>query len=59
MNKRNSALLDLTTLALLALTALTPSRAHADGGTVDTMSLTDEPGNWFRSQITGTPVTVI
>jgi plastocyanin len=59
MNKRNSALLNLTTLALLALTALSPSRAHADGGAVDTMSLTDEPGNWFRSQITGTPVTVI
>ena len=59
MNKRNSALLNLTTLTLLALTAITPSRVHADGGAVDTMSLTDEPGNWFRSQITGTPVTVI
>ena len=59
MNKLNSALLNLTTLTLLALTAITPSRVHADGGAVDTMSLTDEPGNWFRSQITGTPVTVI
>jgi plastocyanin len=57
MNKRNSAMLNLTTLTLLALTAVTPSTVHADA--VDTMSLTDEPGNWFRSQITGTPVTVI
>src|SRR5215510_2627881 len=59
MNKRNSASLKLTTLTLLALTALIPSRVHADGGAVDTMSLTDEPGNCFRSQITGTPFTVI
>ena len=54
MNELNSALLNLTTLALLALTALTPRTVHADGGAVDTMNLTDEPGNWFRSQITGT-----
>jgi YVTN family beta-propeller protein len=57
MNKPHSALLTLTTLTLLALAAVTPSTVHADA--VDTMSLTDEPGNWFRSQITGTPVTVI
>jgi YVTN family beta-propeller protein len=44
---------------LLALTAVTPGSARADGGAVDTMSLTDEPGKWFRSQITGTPVTII
>ena len=25
----------------------------------DTMFLTDEPGNWFRSETTGTPVTVV
>src|SRR5437762_11759672 len=59
MNKLNSALLNLTTLALLALTAFPPGRVHADGGAVDTMNLTDEPGNWFKSQIKGTPVTVI
>src|SRR5215471_8495283 len=59
MNKRISASLKLTTLTLLALTAVIPSRVHADGGAVDTMSLTDEPGNWFRSQITGTPFTAI
>ena len=58
MNKPNSVLLNVTALTLLALTFLTPSRVHADGA-VDTMSLTDEPGNWFRSQITGTPVTII
>src|SRR4029450_12112628 len=43
MNKRNSALLNLTALALLALTAVTPSKVRADGGAVDTMTL-------FRSQ---------
>ena len=59
MNELNSALLNLTRLALLALMTLAPGMVHADGGAVDTMSLTDEPGNWFRSQITGTPVTVI
>jgi YVTN family beta-propeller protein len=58
MNKPHSALLTLATLTLLALISVTPSRVYADGA-VDTMSLTDEPGNWFRSQITGTPVTVI
>jgi YVTN family beta-propeller protein len=59
MTKLNSALLNLTTLALLALTTLTPRTVHADGGAVDTMNLTDEPGNWFRSEATGTPFTAI
>jgi YVTN family beta-propeller protein len=58
MNKPHSALLTLTTLTLLALTAVTPSTVRADGA-VDTMSLTDEPGNWFRSQLSGTPVSII
>jgi YVTN family beta-propeller protein len=31
----------------------------ASGGAADVMSLTDEPGNWFKSQITGTPFTAI
>ena len=35
------------------------SAVYADGGAVDTMTLTDEPGNWFKSQITGTPFTAI
>jgi DNA-binding beta-propeller fold protein YncE/plastocyanin len=60
MNKLNLSLLNwATTLALLALTAVTLSRVHASGGSVDTMSLTDEPGNWFKSELTGTPFTVI
>ena len=59
MNELNSALLNLTRLALLALMTLTPGIVHADGGAVDTMNLTDEPGNWFRSEITGTPFTAI
>src|SRR4030095_3081241 len=57
MNKLNYELLNLVTLALLALTTLTPRMVHADGGTVDTMNLTDEQGNWFRSETTGTPFT--
>jgi DNA-binding beta-propeller fold protein YncE len=46
-------------LALLAPTAVTPGKVHASGGSVDTMNLTDEPGNWFKSELTGTPFTVI
>ena len=59
MNRLNLSLLNLTTLALLALTAVTPRRVHADGDAVDTMNLTDEPGNWFKSEITGTPFTAV
>jgi len=46
-------------LSLLVLLTATPPIAHADGGSVDTMFLTDEPGNWFKSQRTGTPFTAI
>jgi len=60
MNKLNLLLLNcVATFALLAVTAITPSTAHADGGSADTMFLTDEPGNWFKSQTTGTPFTAI
>jgi DNA-binding beta-propeller fold protein YncE len=60
MNKLKLSLLNcITTLALFALTALTPGRVHASGGAVDTMNLTDEPSNWFKSELTGTPFTVI
>ena len=59
MNKPKLFLSNLTTLALLALTAVVPGSVHADGGAVDTMSLTDEPGNWFKSTVTGTPFTAI
>jgi DNA-binding beta-propeller fold protein YncE len=60
MNKLNLSLLNcVTTLSLLALIVGTPSGVHATGGSVDTMSLTDEPGNWFKSELTGTPFTVI
>lgn len=41
-------------LAMAAGTAL-GQRAGAD----DVMHLTDEPGNWFRSETTGTPVSVV
>src|SRR5215216_8028813 len=59
MNKRNSVLLSLTTLTLLTLAAVIPTSVYGDGGAVDTMNLTDEPGNWFRSAATGTPFTAI
>ena len=59
MIKLKLSLLNSTTLALLVLSAVVPSSVHADGGAVDTMSLTDEPGNWFKSAVTGTPFTAI
>lgn len=59
MKKINSSLLTrLGLLALLTLLAAAPRAANADGA-VDTMNLTDEPGNWFKSEITGTPFTAI
>jgi DNA-binding beta-propeller fold protein YncE/plastocyanin len=60
VNKLSLSLLNcVTTVALLALIALIPSRVQASGGAVDTMSLSDEPGNWFKSELTGSPFTVI
>src|SRR5215471_6765655 len=60
MNKLNLFLLNYVTIvALLGPTALTPDNVNASGGSVDTMNLTDEPGNWFKSELTGTPFTVI
>jgi hypothetical protein len=45
-------------LGVIALiTLFVPSSARGDAS--DTMNLTDEPGNWFKSQITGTPFTAI
>jgi YVTN family beta-propeller protein len=45
-------------LGLAALvTVFAPSYARGDA--VDTLNLTDEPGNWFKSQLTGTPFTAI
>lgn len=49
----------LASLALLLLLAANPQSASADGGSVDTYNLTDEPGNWFKSANTGTPFTTI
>jgi plastocyanin len=46
-------------LSLLLVLIAAPPTANADGGSVDTMFLTDEPGNWFKSQTTGTPFTAI
>lgn len=44
-------------LATLVIGAVFTGRARGDA--VDTMYLTDEPGNWFRSEQTGTPLSVI
>ncbi len=46
----------LSALALLAAASLAPA-TRADSA--DTLHLTDEPGNWFRSDATGTPVSVV
>ena len=59
MNKRNLSLSCASALVLLAVTALAPTKMDASGGAIDTMSLSDEPGNWFKSEVTGTPFTVI
>lgn len=51
----------LPALGLLAVLSA-PAGAQSgsrSGGTADTMWLTDEPGNWFRSDATGTPFTTV
>lgn len=42
-------------VSVAGLVAPTPAGAAA----ADTFFLTDDPGNWFQSEITGTPVTVL
>jgi DNA-binding beta-propeller fold protein YncE len=54
MNLLSTSLRSLAILTL-AWAILQPAR----GDTADTMNLTDEPGNWFKSQLTGTPFTVV
>lgn len=57
--------LALVGILLTALIGGKARAAHADDGDSagllmrDTVQLSDEPGNWFRSEATGTPVTVI
>ncbi|TAH39629.1 MAG: hypothetical protein EYC70_02240 [Planctomycetota bacterium] len=43
---------------LLFLAAGLPAQSRG-GGSGDTMFLSDEPGNWFRSETTGTPFTTV
>ncbi|HZW09855.1 MAG TPA: GC-type dockerin domain-anchored protein [Phycisphaerales bacterium] len=45
--------------ALAALSLLLVAGSAAARDDADTMHLTDEPGNWFRSENTGGPVTII
>jgi DNA-binding beta-propeller fold protein YncE/plastocyanin len=42
-----------------ALLGTAPITAPAVADAADTMHLTDEPGNWFRSDATGTPLAVV
>src|SRR5262245_35451743 len=48
----------LVGLALVPLWGALSTATHADGS-ADTMRLTDEPGNWFRSDATATSVSII
>ena len=47
------------TVGLLILGVPPLGVSALSGGSADTMHLTDEPGNWFRSEATGGPVTVV
>ncbi len=46
-------------LALLPCLAASVTPQERSGGSRDELHLSDEPGNWFRSQATGTPVTTV
>ncbi len=46
-------------VSVAALVALGAAARPSAAQTADTMHLTDEPGNWFRSEATGTPLAVI
>jgi plastocyanin len=43
----------------LALAVVMTAAPAALGDAADTMHLTDEPGNWFRSDATGSPLSVV
>jgi len=49
----------LTLLTLMAVLAMLVSALPAAADTADTFVLTDEPGNWFQAESTGTPVTFL
>ena len=58
MNKIHSTFsICLGLLVMFVLCAATPQTMRADS--VDTFNLTDEPGNWYRSDATGTPFTAV
>src|SRR5688500_17176222 len=46
-------------VAVGVLLGLVPGVAVAQGLARDTMQLTDAPGNWFRSEASGTPVSTV
>ena len=47
------------TIAAVSLLCLLAGAGGAMADPADTMHLTDEPGNWFRSEQTGTPLAVV
>lgn len=47
------------TLVIALVTAVLLLAGAARAESADVMHLTDEPGNWFRSDATGSPVTII
>ncbi len=53
------AMIILTSFVLLAGLVLPGVNGTASASSSDIMQLTDEPGNWFKSEATGTPVTFI
>jgi YVTN family beta-propeller protein len=46
-------------VAVLMLLAAAPGAASAQAPSRDEMQLTDTPGNWFRSEASGTPVSTV
>src|SRR5918995_6058793 len=46
-------------VAVSVLLAAAPAAAMAQDSARDTMQLTDTPGNWFRSEASGTPVSTV
>src|SRR5690606_33276128 len=57
--QRQHAAISLASLVLLVGLVVPGITGTASASSDDIMQLTDEPGNWFRSEATGTPVTFL
>jgi hypothetical protein len=51
--------LRVPTIAAVPLLCLIAGIGGIAADSADTMHLTDEPGNWFRSDLTGTPLSIV